>query len=147
MRKELLAVTIAGVFLGILVAFGIWRANNALKANPSDSSFGQVSKIGPSPTPNNGFPLTIAKPEENDVLVDQKVTIAGITKPSARVIISGENEDYLITSNGSGEFEQEVELVGGANQILIKAFSENGEQTERQLTLIYSSEFTKEASK
>lgn len=148
MRKEILAVIIAGAFLGILVAFGIWRANNALKANiTTNSNSVLTNKVSPSPVPNNGFPLTIAKPEQSDVVVEEKVVISGITKPSSWVIISDENEDYQVSSNNSGEFQQEIKLEGGVNQILVKAISENGEHTQRELGIVYSSEFAKEISK
>ena len=148
MRKEIIVVTITGIFLGILVAFGVWRANNALRVNSSDNSQGLFSaKLSPSPTPNNGFSLTIAKPEENDVLVEEKTVISGITKPSTLVTISTETEDYVVAADSQGVFELEVELTGGVNQILIDAISDNGEENQRQLNVIYSSEFAKEISK
>lgn len=147
MRKEIIIVTIAGILLGILVAFGIWRANNALRVNSKDDSGSIFSaKQNPSPTPNNGFPLTIAKPEENDVLVEEKTVISGITKPSTLVVISAETEDFVITSDNQGAFELEVKLTGGVNQILIRAFSDKGEENQRQLNVVYSSEFAKEIS-
>src|SRR3989344_766491 len=122
MRKEIIVVTITGIFLGILVAFGVWRANNALRVNSSDNSKGLFSaKLSPSPTPNNGFSLTIAKPEET--------------------------EDCVVAADSQGVFELEVELTGGVNQILIDAISDNGEENQRQLNVIYSSEFAKEISK
>lgn len=148
MRKEILVVIFAGILFGIFVAFGVWRANNALTKSPqSNSSVALTNKTIPSPTPNGSFPLTIAKPEENDVLIDEKVTISGITKPSTQIIISDENEDFQVNSNASGEFEQEIKLIGGVNQILIRVIPENGEYIEKYLNIIYSSEFAKELTK
>ena len=68
------------------------------------------------------------------MVTDTPIKISAITKPNAWVVISGENEDYVIKTNDSGSFEQEVELSAGVNQILIAAFDEEGNSKKESLT-------------
>ena len=145
MRKEFIIAIISGITIGVVVAFGIWRANSALKSENS-----QVAKEEtPNPQENlspDGVQLTIIKPEENDVITSSPVRVSGITKPQSIIIISAEQDDYIIRSGEDGSFEQDVNLTGGVNEILF-ALSDNGDSTQtRMLRIIYSTEFAKEES-
>jgi len=141
MRKEILFAILAGALFGLIIAFGIWRLNSTL--SPSDQSSTEAS-----PTPSTEFRITIAKPEKYQVLTESPYTISGITKENAWVVISGEEEDYVTQANLGGTFEIDVELAGGANQIIISAFDENGAMVEENLILVYSTEFpTEEVTK
>ena len=140
MRKEVLIAVFAGSLLGLAIAFGIWRANIALSPKTEGSN--------PSPTPIqasvNG--LTIARPDDFEVITQTPTTIAGITSFAYLVVISGEDEDYFITPSEDGAFDTDVELNEAANQIIIAAFDNRGNQTEKRLTLALSTEFAKEVS-
>ncbi|MEJ2347681.1 MAG: hypothetical protein P8Y17_00570 [Patescibacteria group bacterium] len=135
MRKEILFAILAGLVFGLIIAFGVWRANIALMPGGSDST-----EETPTPTPV-AFGITIADPQNLQVITESPVTISGITKPGAQVAISGEEEDYVVTADANGEFEVDVELSGGVNEIIIDAFDENGSGTEEKLVLVYSTEF------
>jgi hypothetical protein len=141
MRKEVLFAIIAGSLFGLVIAFGIWRANLALKPNN-----GQVSSTPLPETSESveGFHIALARPEENDIITESPTAISGITKANSWVVISAEEEDYIIKSNDDGSFEQEVELEGGLNQILITDFGENGTSTKEVLSVVYSTEFLRE---
>ena len=43
--------------------------------------------------------------------------------------------------NNSKQLNQNVDLIGGANQILISSFDISGNKTEKTLTVVYSTEF------
>jgi len=140
MRKEVIAAVITGIVLGVIVAFGVWRANVALK--PESQTLSESS----SPTAQeevqtSEFGLTIAKPEQNQVITESPFSVSGITKSGSWIAISGEEEDYVIQADAKGEFIEEVELIGGVNQLVITAFNEEGEEISQNLTLVYSTEF------
>ena len=137
MRKEVLLAVIAGAFLGLIIAFGIWRANIAFR--PPQNGISTTA----TPPPQSEFGITLAEPEHEDVITQSTVTISGITRPDSRVIISAEEDDYLVFADSSGSFEEEIELIGGVNEIVIFAFGEDGARAEEKLTLVYSSEFLK----
>jgi len=140
MRKEILFAILAGVTFGLIIAFGVWRANVALRPDG-------VSTTAPEDTSNTvegDFGITIAKPQDYQVITSSLAVLTGISKPNVWIVISAEEEDYVAKTDGSGEFEIEVDVVGGVNEIIITAFDNDGTETQEKLTLVYSSEFAKQ---
>jgi len=137
MRKEVIVAVVAGSLLGLTIAFGIWRANHALSPNNNSQD--------PTPTPSqnqiNG--LTIAKPDDFEVLTQTSTMISGITSLNFLVVVSAEEQDYFVNPLEDGSFEAEVELIGGSNQVVIATFDTKGNQVEKRLNLALSTEFAK----
>lgn len=143
MRKEILVAILFGIVFGVSAAFGVWRANSVLKsqrANMDNSSNDQQSNKSTTSKLN----LTIASPEENDVIAESSVDITGITKANTLVAVSSEEEDYILRSDNSGNFTAKIELVSGINQVIVGAVDETQNKEERILTLVYSSGFDKD---
>ena len=138
MRKEILFAIFAGAVFGLIIAFGVWRANIALK--PST----ETTTTESTETPTAEFGITIAKPLDTQVLTEGTTLVSGITKPNIWVTISAEDEDYIFEADEEGSFEQEVDLVGGVNEIIIIAFDEEGTSVEEKITVVFSSEFAKQ---
>ncbi len=141
MRKEIFFAIIAGGGLGLLIAFGIWRANVMLK--PKDNGSTATSTKMPSATSfeSGDLKIVIASPFNMAVLTQTEAVISGITKPKAYVVASGENSDNITNASDSGAFSSNVELTGGANQIQLDAYDANGNQAHTNLTLVYSGQF------
>lgn len=146
MRKEVLWAIVAGVLLGLIVAFGVWRINDSVK-NTSSPQPSQSSKTSPAPellkqeSPNTELKVVLDKPQDNYVVANNTVAVSGLTRPSAWVIVSGESKDYILQSDDSGSFTQEVDLVAGANQIKVTVFDNNGEKSSREVLVVYSQNF------
>lgn len=136
-RKEVVFAIFAGTFLGLVIAFGLWRANSVF------SPRSPKTQGSPSPTPKPEFLLTLAKPQEKDVVTQSSVAISGVTKANAKVAVATEEEDYLTRADANGSFEEEVELTGGVNQLIVTAFDDTGASATQKITLVYSSEFSK----
>lgn len=136
MRKEVLFAILAGATLGLIIAFGVYRANLAL----SPKEKGQAEA---SPTPKPEFAITLAEPADLDVFTENPVSVSGITKAGAYVAISAEEDDYFVQADTKGAFEIEIELIGGVNEIIITAFDEKGSEVTQKLFLVYSTEFEK----
>ncbi|MFH1971814.1 MAG: hypothetical protein ABIJ05_05585 [Patescibacteria group bacterium] len=139
MRKELFFAIGAGLILGLIIAFGIWRVNKTI--TPSDGNQTQTSEA--TSTPDVGFSVTIANAENLDVITENPFTITGITKAGIKITISTEEKDYILDPEKDGSFEKEISLVAGLNEIVIKAFDLNGDSAETKIKLVYSSEFAK----
>ncbi len=138
MRKEILYAILAGSLLGLIIAFGVWRANSAFNNGNSKNP-----AVSPTPTPFSEFGLTIAKPENESVSINSEITVSGLTNPNAVLVISAEEKDYFPVIEKDGTFEEEIGLIGGVNQILATSFDINGRSVNEKLTIIYSSEFAK----
>jgi len=138
MRKEVILAIIAGGFLGVIIAFGFWRANVALKTPPQDEI--TTSENTQNDTQVN---LTIASPTIDSVVGDTPLLLTGLTTPNSIVIVSAEKQDYTTLSDNSGNFSQEVDLIGGVNEIATFAFDENQNKSEDRLLVVYSTAFFK----
>ena len=141
MRKEILFAILAGVTFGLIIAFGVWRANVALRPDGVKTTAPEDA----SKAAQADFRITIAKPQDYQVITTSPVVLAGISKPNIWIAVSAEEEDYVAKTDGSGEFEIEADVVGGVNEIIITAFDNNGVEIQEKLTLVYSSEFAKQA--
>ncbi len=142
MRKEILLAIIAGALFGVVIAFGVWRANTALKpkVDLTTTEVEPTTTISPEITE---LKMVIAKPEELDVITESSTKVEGATKPNVWIAISAEEEDFILRSNDKGEFNQEVDLVGGVNEIIIAVFDEDRNSIEEEIMLVYSTEFEK----
>jgi hypothetical protein len=139
MRKEILFAIVAGVLFGLVISFGIWKANSSI--NPNSTSNSQNA----SPTPTIQGPsqigLTIAKPQEYEIVSENQVAISAITSPDSWVSISAEDQDYVAKSDAKGAFEMNVSLIKGLNEIIVTAFDQSGNQETHTLPIVYSTEF------
>jgi hypothetical protein len=142
MRKEVILVTIIGIVIGLIVAFGAWRTSSVLQVENTKTPPPQSQET--TSLPEDELRITLAKPEENSVLAESPTLISGISKANAWLVISGEEEDYILQASASGVFEQNLELIGGVNQLAIYAFNNEKPPTQKNLTVIYSTEFAKE---
>lgn len=140
MRKEVLIAVAAGILFGIVLAFGIWRANSALKPAPplkSEESQSQATRSQDS----EEFAISLILPNQYDVITDSPVLVSGVTSSGSWVLLSAEEKDYIIKADETGKFEQEVELAPSVNQIVISAFNSEGNSISQSLTVVYSTEF------
>lgn len=136
MRKEIVWTGIIGISFGLIVAFGLYRINSSLKTKTSSTTN--------TPTPeikNSEFKITLDKPNNNDVVVENIVKVSGITKPLTLVTVSGEKGDYIIQTNEQGAFIQDVDLISGVNQIKLTAFDPAGNQSVQKVLVVFSSAF------
>lgn len=143
MRKEILFAIIAGALFGAVLAFGIWRANVALKPEEPETVQEEIVSNDEIIDSITELKLTIAKPETYEVITKSPMQLNGATKPESWVVVSAEEEDYIFQPTDSGEFTQEVELTGGVNQIIINAYDGDGNFASQNLLVIYSTEFSK----
>jgi hypothetical protein len=148
MRKEVIFAIFAGIVFGLVIAFGVWRTNSALKSK--EAAVNKTENTSEAKSTNNNSPnvdltLTIATPADYDVLTENPVEITGLTKPDVFVVISGEDQDYLIKSDGAGEFKENIDLAAGVNSITVFALDESGKSVNQNINLVYSSEFAKDA--
>ena len=141
MRKEIIFAILAGLFFGLVLAFGVWRANSAIA--PQIQEQNDKEEVAEKQEVSQ-LSLTLAKPENLDVITESPTKFSGITKPNTWVVISGEDEDFIAKSDSSGNFDIEVELSAGINLLLIHAYDENKTSISKELTVVYSSEIAKQ---
>lgn len=135
MRKEVIIAIIIGFGLGLIITFGIWTANRALRELPPEEAVPTpAEEITPTPT----FSLTIREPEDNSISSEEKITIAGTTAPGAVVVILYQEGEKILEADKDGNFETEITLVGGANEVEVSAYDSKGNEASQTLTIVYS---------
>jgi hypothetical protein len=143
MRKEIVFAIVMGTMFGLLVAFGIIRANKAInKSNSQVTTSNENPEI--SPTQNSQvLGITLTKPEDLGVETKNPVVFSGISKPQAWIVISLDKSDYILKTNDTGEFNQNIDLTAGLNYVRITAVDDNGSVFEKDIKIVYSTEFNK----
>lgn len=145
MRNELLLAIFAGLIIGLMIAFGVWRINSSVPKQAESPSLLRDTADGNS-TPqdiradNSG--ITVTNIEEGAIYTQSLIKISGTLKSQGTVIISGETQDYTIRLFDSNTFEQEITLAKGVNRIIVVGFDQVGQKVnELSYLVVYSPEF------
>lgn len=135
MRKEIILAIVLGVILGVVIIFGVNLANQS-SSTPDlpDNQASPTTQITPTPTPT----LQIMSPLDNSVSFEDNLTLTGKTKPDVWVAIIWEEDEAIIKADESGQFKQEIDLIGGENIIEITASDGQGYQESTEITVIYT---------
>ena len=148
MRKEVMMAIVLGLFLGFLITGGIWwfSGNRSLpfvaRQTPplSPTPTPPLATVSPQPTsvPKESIPLSIITPEDGEIFNQSEVELKGKTLPGAVVVLIYPEGENIVEADEEGEFVSQIELVGGANEIKVTAYDEEGNKKEEILTVVYS---------
>jgi len=141
MRKEVIFAIVGGMVLGLVVIGGLWWANRTASEEnltaPSPTAAGLSPTLTPS-APTSSLLLKIESPEDESIVEEEKVVLKGETAPGSVVVVIYPEGENIVEADEGGNFETEITLVGGANEVKITAYDKEGNQTEKNLTLVYS---------
>ena len=138
MRKEVILAIVGGVALGLLVIGGLWWTNKATTEESLNITPTPVLEQPPTLIPVSSLSLEIISPEDESIIEEEKITLEGKTAPESVVVVIYPEGENIVEADKEGNFETEITLVGGANEIKITAYDEEGNQAEKNLTLVYS---------
>ena len=138
MRKEVILAIVGGVALGLLVIGGLWWTNRATTEESLNITPTPVLEQSPTLIPTPSLSLEIISPEDESIIEEEKITLEGKTAPESVVVVIYPEGENIVEADEEGNFETEITLVGGANEIKVTAYDEEGNQAEKNLTLVYS---------
>lgn len=139
MRKEVIIAVLAGFLLGLVITFGVYTANKAIKKQKTeDQANVPTAETEPSPLPSPTPSLEISQPEDNLVVKEDELTLAGQNEPRTPVAILAEGYEDLLYTDSEGLFSTTVPLVGGANEIKLVSLPKNGQKQEKTITVVYT---------
>ena len=142
MKKEVVFAILSGSVLGLIIAFGVWRANIALKSTISKAT-AKPQTVQVIKSAQNEFNFTIASPKNLSIATTSTAKITGISKPESQVVVVAQTEDTISKTDAKGGFEVKADLSGGLNILKIVSFDPLNGLSQENLTLVYSSEFAK----
>ena len=139
MRKEVIIAVALGGALGLVIAFGIWRANLALTPSKATTETSSVSADIASPSPTLGT-LIVNAPEDESLVNTASVTVSGRAEPNSTVVITSPTDEASVLADNQGNFSSSIKLDSGANAILVTAVNDRDEEQSQQLTVTYSTQ-------
>lgn len=138
MRKEVLVAIIIGFVLGLVITFGVITANRAMKGSAPQEEAGPTVTVELTPTPTPAFFLTLSSPENNSISDKEEIEVSGSTSPGAIIVILYQEGETILETDEEGKFSTEITLAGGANEIKISAYDQEGNEVEKIVNVVYS---------
>jgi len=138
MKKEVLIAIVIGFGLGLVIAFGIWSANKALKQPVSETAPEQQVLPSPTPTLSIELFLIVNSPEDNTISEKETIIVSGQTITDTIVVLLYNQGEKILETDENGEFNTEIPLAGGVNEIKVAAYDQDGNQVEKILSVVYS---------
>lgn len=135
MKKEVIIAIIIGFIIGLIITYGIYRAQLAYQGNPTTESQ-QTSPQDDQSAPSHG--LNVTSPIDETVISSESVTISGATTANSYITAVTADSEEFTQADSSGNFSLTYELQAGANLISLTTISPQGETATTDLTLIYS---------
>lgn len=133
MRKEVVFAIIAGILIGLSMAFGTWKAIKLFKPKPTPP----VKKELPNLKTNNN--LIVDTISDFDVITEN-LNISGTSNPNSKILISTSEKDYLTSTDLNGTFKIEVSLPKNLSKIYVQDITSN---EEKEFYLIYAPDIEK----
>ncbi len=138
MKKEILFAIFIGLSLGLLITYGIYRAQKS-EENLAVQTTDTIASLEASDEATlSEQDITLFSPEDESVQDEPSVTIAGSTTPESFVIIFVENESFISSADEGGNFALETELTKGSNVIRVHSLTEDGEKDILERTVVFT---------
>jgi len=137
MRKEVILALILGILLGGVILYGMKLANQSASPTPTGPDTTNTIPT-PLPTPKIQTDLNIITPQNHAVVFSSTLPIKGTSRPDTTLIIVSEDDEKIIETTPQGQFETEISLVGGENNILINSFSSDTLIASASIQIIYT---------
>jgi hypothetical protein len=145
MKKEVLIAITLGLFVGLLITYGMYRVRSAVNRTP-------VAQLEETATDaamlaENSTLITILNPEEGVILTERQLTVTGTTIPESHIVLFVNNTDYISTTDATGNFTFEVTLEDGTNVLTVHVVDAEGQTTSTERIVVVSNIFEQQAAK
>lgn len=141
MKKEVIWVIVTAFGLGLIITYGVLTARKALEKQKQAPPSEVTEEVSPAPTSESTLPplsLTIYQPEDEAVVDEPTILLKGKTASNAVIAILTEEDELILEADDEGNFETEIDLVDGVNEIIISAFDEEANEVSQTLNLVYT---------
>lgn len=141
MKREAVIVGLFGLGLGLLAAWGIWTFRGKAAPRPAEITGPTTATTTLTPQPTiPAAALTLTLPEDQSATGEQVATVSGKTASGSQIVISSPVEDKVVTADTQGNFQSQINLEEGENEIIVTAYLPNGKTEQVTRTVVYSKE-------
>lgn len=138
MQKEVFLAVFVGFIIGLLLTFGIWQANKAIKTSKLGVQTETTEQLEEPASEIKKPALTITSPTDSYLSKEAKIGLKGSYAPNSQIAILVENGQKVISTDDNGLFETEINLVTGENLIEIYGFSKEGDEAKQVISVVYT---------
>ena len=138
MKTEKILLSFVAVLVGLIVAgigFYIYQSTKAIPGN----KLGNVQLATPTPT-LTAVLLTVESPSDESTTGNKTITVSGKTQANATILVSTPTGDQVIKPSSQGAYSTTATITGGENDIHVIAIAPNGTQTEKVVTVTFTTE-------
>lgn len=137
MRKEIIVAVLLGLSLGLFITYGLYRT----RTNDTTEEAQQIEEtLTASPELEVLSNLVLHSPEDESIVNESEVTVAGDTEPENFVVIFVNDVEYVTTADEAGAFSVSTELEIGSNVIQVYSLDEDGNETVAERVVIYTTQ-------
>lgn len=140
MKTEKIILSFIAIFVGLLVAGGIFYIYQMTKQIPQDKADTITIKSHPIPTPNSNNYLTIESPKDEEILDRKTITISGKTLSNTTIIVSTEGSDQVVKPTAMGSYSVTTTIDNGVNLLSVTAIFPDGTEKTVKRTVTYTNE-------
>lgn len=137
MKKEVIIAIIIGFAIGLVITFGIYRAQQSLNLENTSSPEPNTNIIIPTSPPETAPDITVASPENGSLIDTSQVRITGTTTPQALLSFIGSKDATTANADKQGNFSSIITLFEGVNSIIIESYDSAGNKSTETITLIF----------
>ncbi|HUW24089.1 MAG TPA: hypothetical protein VMW04_00510 [Patescibacteria group bacterium] len=139
MKKEVVLAIAIGFGIGLIATFGVYNARKAIEeADQIQTPLASSEEDKANNSASGSQILSLASPLDQSIIKEGKTAINGTTSPSSWVIILTEKGEKMIQADKKGNFETEINLISGENEIEVQAINGLGEKASKTITVVYS---------
>ncbi len=137
MKKEMIISVLVGLFFGLIIVYGVYTAQCSL-SKPNQET--EELEVSPSleTEENIDSNLSLHSPEDETIVNEPLITIAGTTIANSYVVVFINDEELITNADKSGHFSVEGELEIGSNIVEVHAIDEDGQTMVKERTVIYT---------
>lgn len=138
MRKEILVAIFVGVSLGLMITFGIYQNSERAKTGQNTIADQLINtQTSTQAAELIDTQLVINSPEEDLLTNDAELIVAGSGNPDSFLVVLVNDEEYISSTDESGNFSVKVTLTEGGNLIEVVSLDEDGKSISKQRSVIY----------
>ncbi len=137
MKKEVTIAITIGFTIGLIITFGIYRAQKAYQDNKQSlQNNNQQQQTNPTEPPPHS--LVVTSPVDETLSDQDTVTITGTTSPNSYLTAVSSQHQTFTQAQADGTFSLEMTLEEGANIITITSLDQFSNSQTADLTITYS---------
>lgn len=137
MKKEIIIAILLGLTVGLFITYTLYRSRNVV----DDDQTKKIEELlEPTPEAETLSNLVIHSPEDESIIGEDTLTVAGDTDPENFVAILVNENEYLTTADETGAFSVSVDLEAGSNIISVHSIDEDGKTTVDERTVVFTTQ-------